>query len=179
MTVQLQICSYRQYLFNLLKNKFPKATNEDIEDCVQNSLIKAIRHSDKFKNKSSLKTWLSIITLRMYIDTFRVPYSKKEYLLTADQDQFIFENIPVDDFSETFCNSDHLSLLVDELMSGYEQNELLKTFKLHILDDINYKDIAIQQNIPIGTVKSRIFKARKLLQEKYRAISHKYDEITV
>jgi DNA-directed RNA polymerase specialized sigma24 family protein len=50
---------------------------------------------------------------------------------------------------------------------------------LNVIDGIDYKDIAIQYNIPLGTVKSRVFRAKKLLQEKYREISFKYEDPTV
>ena len=64
-------------------------------------------------------------------------------------------------------------------MAGFEDNVHIQAFNLNVIDDIDYKDIAIQQNIPIGTVKSRVFRAKKLLQEKYRQISHKYEDLTV
>ncbi len=179
MNLQLEICSYREYLNKLLKKKFPNARTEDLEDCVQNSLIKAIRHSGKFKNECSLKTWLSIIALRMYTDSFRRPYSKKEYLLNSIKEEYVFENISERDFSETLCENNYLNVLVEELLSGFEDNVHIQAFNLNIVDDIDYKDIAIKQNIPIGTVKSRVFRGKKLLQEKYREIIHKYEELTV
>ena len=42
-----------------------------------------------------------------------------------------------------------------------------------------YHEISELLNIPIGTVKSRVFRAKKLLQEKYRQISHKHEDLTV
>jgi DNA-directed RNA polymerase specialized sigma24 family protein len=45
----------------------------------------------------------------------------------------------------------------------------LQTFLLFYKDDLDYNQIKEIQNIPIGTVKSRIFKARKKLQIKYEA----------
>lgn len=50
---------------------------------------------------------------------------------------------------------------------------------MNVIEDLDYKDIALAQNIPIGTVKSRVFRAKKILQEKYRLISHKYCETSV
>lgn len=179
MNLQLEICSYREYLNKLLKKKYPSARTEDIEDCVQNSLIKAIRHSDKFKNESSLKTWLTIITLRMYSESFRRPYSKKEYLLESVKEEYVFENISERDFSETLCNSDHQNKLLQELFQDLEDNLHIQAFNMNVVDDLDYKDIAMLQNVPLGTVKSRVFRAKKILQEKYRLISHKYEESTV
>jgi RNA polymerase sigma-70 factor (ECF subfamily) len=179
MTKELQICSYREFLYNYLFKKFPKARKEDVEDAVQNAIIKALRFCDKWQGESSLKTWVTIIAVNMYTDTFRRRYNKYEYTLDSSEDFFLFDKIAVEDFSETLCDSNNLSELVTELLSGFEDNVHVNAFKLNVVHDIDYKDIAIQQNIPIGTVKSRVFRAKKLLQEKYREISHKYEECTV
>lgn len=179
MTKELQICSYREFLHNYLFKKFPKARKEDIEDAVQNSLIKAIRFADKWQGDSSLKTWLAVIAVNMYLDTFRKTYNKNEYTLDSSEDLFIFDKISVSDFTETLCESNHQKILVKELLDGFEDNVHIQAFNLNVVDGIDYKDIAIQQNIPIGTVKSRVFRAKKLLQEKYREISRKYEESTV
>jgi RNA polymerase sigma-70 factor (ECF subfamily) len=179
MTKELQICSYREFLYNYLFKKFPRARREDVEDAVQNTLVKAVRFADKWQGGSTLKTWLTVIAVNMYLDTFRKTYSKNEYLLGSSEDMFVFDKISTEDFSETLCENNYLTVLVEELLSGFEDNVHVQAFNLNIVDDIDYKDIAIQQNIPIGTVKSRVFRAKKLLQEKYRAIIHKYEETTV
>jgi len=179
MTKGLQICSYRDYLINHLSKKFPRARKEDIEDAVQNAIIKAVRFIDKWKGESSLKTWLSVIAVNMYTDTFRKTYVKNEYVFDSSEDLFIFDKIPIDDFSETLCDIDYQNKLFKELFFGFDDNFSIQLFKHNIIDDIVYKDIAIKYNIPIGTVKSRIFRAKKLLQEKYREISYKYEETTV
>ena len=176
---KLLICNHREFLTKYLHKKFPSARREDIEDAVQNAIIKAVRFSDKWQGNCSLRTWLSVIAVNMYTDTFRKSYVKNEYVLNSSEESFIFDKISVDDFSETLCNANHHSELVKELFSGFEDDVNIQAFNLNIVDDINYKDIAIQQNIPIGTVKSRVFRAKKLLQEKYRTISCKYEETTV
>ena len=176
---KLLICNHREFLTKYLHKKFPSARREDIEDAVQNAIIKAVRFSDKWQGNCSLKTWISVIAVHIYTDTFRKTYIKNEYVLNSSEESFIFDKISVDDFSETLCNSNFLSELVKELFSGFEDNVHIQAFSLNVVDGIDYKDIAIQQNIPIGTVKSRVFRAKKLLQEKYRLISHKYEETTV
>lgn len=179
MTKELQICSYRDYLYNYLFKKFPRARIEDLEDAVQNALVKAVRFADKWQGGASLKTWLTRIVLNIYLDTFRKPYSKNEYILESSEELFIFDKISTEDFSETLCEIDYQNKLLKELMSDLEDNVAIKTLTMHIVDDIEYKEIATQLNIPLGTVKGRIFRAKKLLQEKYREISFKYEETTV
>ena len=104
---------------------------------------------------------------------------KNESLINSDEMNSVFENMIQEDFSETLCETNYLNDLVKELLSEFEDNVHVNAFRLNVVHDVDYKDIAIQQNIPIGTVKSRVFRAKKLLQEKYRSISHKYEETTV
>jgi len=115
----------------------------------------------------------------MYSDSFRKKYTVKESVINSTEDEYLFDNIVENDFSETLCEKEHLSKLINELFSDLKDNVHIETFKLNVIEEIDYKDIAIQLNIPLGTVKSRIFKAKKLLQEKYRLISDKYEETTV
>ena len=94
MTKELQICSYRDFLHNYLFKKFPRARREDVEDAVQNALIKAVRFADKWQGGSSLKTWLAVITVNMYLDTFRKTYSKIEYILDDELKTLLADKIP-------------------------------------------------------------------------------------
>lgn len=179
MTDELIICSYRDYLIAYLKKKFNKARFEDIEDAVQNTLIKAVRFHDKWNKNCSLKTWLSIIAVNMYTDTFRRRYLRHEYLLDNSEDLFLFEQIPIDDFSKKLCDDEHHSSLISDLFSDFKDNVHIEAFKLNVIDEIDYKDIALRQNIPMGTVKSRMFRAKKLLIQKYNQLSDKYADDAV
>jgi RNA polymerase sigma-70 factor (ECF subfamily) len=167
---KLLICNHREFLTHYLIKKFPRARKEDIEDAVQNAIIKAVRFSDKWHGNCSLRTWISVIASNMYTDTFRKTYVKNEYVLNSSGESFIFDNISVDDFSETFCESDYLSKLVKELMAGFEDNVHVQAFKLNVLNGIDYKEIAMMQNVPVGTIKSRVFRGKKLLRDKYQEI---------
>lgn len=175
MTKELQICSYREFLYKYLFKKFPEARKEDVEDAVQNTLIKGIRFVNKWQGECSLKTWLSIIAVNIYYDTFRTKQSKKECLLESSDELLLLNKSTDEDFSETLCDIDYQNKLFKELFSNFEDNVLIKTFSMHILNEMEYKDIATNLDIPLGTVKGRIFRAKKLLQEKYREIHHKYD----
>jgi RNA polymerase sigma-70 factor (ECF subfamily) len=174
LTDELLICSYRDYLIAYLKKKFRRGRFEDIEDAVQNTLIKAVKFHDKWNKNCSLKTWLSIIAVNMYTDTFRKTYLRNEYLLDSSEDLFLFDQISVDDFSVKLCDDEQHSFLISELFSDFKDNVHIEAFKLSVIDEIDYKEISIRQNIPMGTVKSRMFRAKKLLIEKYNQISDKY-----
>ena len=175
----LEISNHREYLFCYLHKKFSKTRKEDLEDVVQLSLIKAYRFINQWKRNSSLKSWLTKIAINTYYDLYRNPQKNNEFLIDTKENLFLLEKEVSEDFSETFCDINYHNQLSKELFNGFEDNVHVQAFKMNIIDEIDYKDIAFNQNIPIGTVKSRIFRGKKLLQEKYREISYKYEETTV
>ena len=176
---KLQICSYRNDVARYLSKKYPIARKEDIEDAVQSAIIKASICQNQWRGDTTLKSWLTKIAVNFYIEIHRRPYSKNESLVYSEEAKSLFENVIQEDFSETFCENNYLKSLYDELMLGLEDDEGVKAFNLRVIDNINHKDIATEQNISIAAVKSRIHRAKILLQKKYRKISHKYEDLTV
>ena len=91
--------------------------------------------------------------------------------MSYHEEDFIFDNVSDKDFSESICNQDFYNKLSAELFFDIDNNVHLQTFKLNAIEYLEYSQIADKLDIPLGTVKSRIFKARKLLQERYKVIS--------
>jgi RNA polymerase sigma-70 factor (ECF subfamily) len=166
MNDKFKINSYRDYLENYLMKKFPNGRKQDIEDAVQDSIVKAIRHQDKWLGNSSLKTWLTRITVNMYYNTFRLPYGKRETTLPS-KDMFYMLDGVKEDFSEELCSDEFSNELSEFLFNDSDKDINLQTFLLFFKEELDYNQIQEIQNIPMGTVKSRIFKARKKLQVKY------------
>ena len=164
-----EINSHKDYLFKYLMKKNPNGRIEDFEDAIQACFIKAFRYKASFKGDCSLKTWLTLIVGNCYTDIFRAKYNQFE-CLNSTEDNYIFETVSDKDFSQSICDQDFYTKLSAELFIDIDNNVHLQTFKLNALENLEYSQISDRLNIPMGTVKSRIFKARKLLQERYKAI---------
>lgn len=163
----LFILNERKNLYYLLRNNFPNASKDDIEDVIQTTLIKAIKFYDPKKNKK-LTSYLMTIANNCYIDIVRKSYKKNEKSLS---DFSLYESFFVDeDFSETFCYQDYHKNIVQKLLSGLEDDKNVKVFCLHNFEDKNYEEIAIIENITNANVRKRIQRARQLLQKKYQSI---------
>lgn len=158
--------SHREYLFSYLKKKNPSGRFDDFEDAIQACFIKATRYIDSFKGDCSLRSWLSMIAINCYTDIFRKRYKVHERLIESDDD-YVFENQSSEDFSESICNEDYFKKLSKDLFYDIDSNIYMQTFKLNAIDDLQYNEISEELNIPLGTVKSRIFKAKKILQQRY------------
>ena len=135
----------------------------DAQDLVQDTVLKAISYRDKFEDQTNLSAWLFTIMKNTFINNYRRK-KKGNTIIDASKE---LENLRVkntDDFG-----SPQSSFTVKEFENGIQEltNDLQIPFVKH-LTGYKYKEIAKEMNLPIGTVKSRIFIARQELMQKFK-----------
>ena len=147
---------------------------EDILDLTQGALLKMARNIKKLKEPSKFKAWLNQIVSRLFYDYIRsknrklqtVPIDKKE---DEQNDKFNVTDVPCKE-----CTPEESSLNT-ELNCIIERSihKLPDSFKLAIVlrefQGLSYEEIAQITNTNVGTVKSRISRARTKLQEDLKA----------
>lgn len=141
---------------------------EDADDLVQETFLKAFRFIDKFEEGTNAKAWLFKILKNAYINQYR-----KESKRPARVD---YEDVAVYNEEEEGQVSGYYDLREDvfEKMIGdevsTELNLLPEEFRTVILlcdiEGFSYEEISKIIDIPIGTVRSRLFRARNMLKEK-------------
>jgi RNA polymerase sigma-70 factor (ECF subfamily) len=143
----------------------------EVEDVVQESFIKAYRALPNFRGDSAFYTWL----YRIGINT------AKNHLVAMGRRPSVSNDIEVED-AENFEDGDELrtmdtpetELMTKELAQTVKQaidalpQELKTAISLRELDGLSYEEIAELMQCPIGTVRSRIFRARESVAEKLR-----------
>ncbi len=128
---------------------------ENARDLAQETILRAFLNHEKFRTNTNLKGWLNIMMRNIFINSVR----KKSYqMIHCDSDNYRVMTGEPDEFTP-----------IDQMMEGQiiEEIESLnedikRPFQLH-LEGFKYKEIADELEIPIGTVKSRVFQARKKL----------------
>lgn len=149
----------------LIKNE------RDAEDLVQDTYLKAFNHFDKYKRGTNCKAWLFKILTNTFINRYRKKQKEKTFLV-EDDERTLYERhaarpaLPLD---RGFDDEAHLFHTV----FGDEVREALETvptdFRLVVLladlHDFSYKEIAEIMDCPIGTVMSRLYRGRRLLQK--------------
>jgi len=133
-------------------------------DLVQDTILRALIYKDKFKEHTNLKGWLFTIMRNTFINNYRKEH--KARIATNRNNDFHFLNVAD---THTF-NGPATNFEYNEIWTQVStlQDELLIPFKMHA-SGYKYQEIAERLGIPLGTVKNRIFQARKEIQQKLAA----------
>jgi RNA polymerase sigma factor (sigma-70 family) len=154
-----QIATLRPTLKNF-SHHFTHDREESL-DLVQDTLLKALTYRNNFRADINLKGWLFTIMRNTYINGYRK--TKRERTLKDNTKELHYLNV---EDTHTF-NRPAESLEFKEVWKNVNavKDELLIPFKMHATG-YKYHEIAEHLKLPIGTVKNRIFHARKEIQKK-------------
>ena len=147
-----------------IKNIIRLITKEDNEDLEQEVYVKIWKNSDKYKEKGSVKSWISTIAKNTSLDYLKSSYQK--VFRTSTSEDNVISSITDNKISpeEKVVNLERQKKIINAI------NSLKPKFKeVIMICEINgytYEDCAKKINCPIGTVKSRIYNAKKELAEK-------------
>ena len=138
---------------------------DDADDLVQETFMKAFRFFDKFEKGTNCKAWLFRILKNSFINDYR-KHTKEPDKVDYEDVQNFYENIKSDEVDTDHYELDAFSNLLDDDISK-AMAELPEDFRtVIILNDIEgftYEEIADFVDIPVGTVRSRLHRARKML----------------
>jgi RNA polymerase sigma factor (sigma-70 family) len=164
-----QICGHRRCLEGFAM-KFTKDV-EDANDLVQDTIIKAIRHHNLYKQGTNLRAWLYTIMRNTFINDYRKGNRRAAVISTTDD----FTSYQLKKSADT--NQAENKFLMEDINKALEhlQPEYSKPF-LRYFEGYKYHEIADELNIPIGTVKTRIHMARQVLKGQLKMYNSKFKE---
>jgi len=158
-----------EYMDSLYSTALRMTRNtEEAEDLVQDTYLRAFRFFDKFEPGTNFKAWIFKILTNTFINRYRkkartpqqVQFEKVEFSL-EDESQF-----QEGQDWEGYDQSNYDELFDDDIKSALTQ--LSEDFRMVILladvEGFSYKEIADIIDRPIGTVMSRLFRGRRMLQ---------------
>lgn len=133
---------------------------DDAEDAVQDSFLTAYRAIDRFRGEAGIYTWLYRIVVNRCTDVLRKRAS--DQVDFVDPAQFDVQDSA--DLQKNHELSDRTAYLIGQIRQLEPQfRELLW---MRYFDELSYDEIARVKNLKVGTVKSRLFKARELLKRR-------------
>ena len=153
---------------------------DDAQDLVQETFLKAFRFWDSFEKGTNLRAWLFRIMKNSYINRYRKEKKEGDSVSYDDIEDFYDtirdKNIESNDLQEKLFTN----LLDDEVTRALESlpDDFRTVILLCDIEELPYEEIAEFLQCPIGTVRSRLHRGRKLLQKKLKQYASKKGYIT-
>ncbi len=152
--------------------------DRDAEDLVQDTFLRAYRFFDKFERGTNIKAWLFKILTNTFINRYRRSVKERNIVEGSERDA-VHERFISREATEYASNPEQFffdRLLSDDVLRAVDALPI--DFRLVViladLQEFSYKEIAEILDIPVGTVMSRLFRGRRLLQKalaRYAVIS--------
>ncbi|MDQ6890044.1 MAG: RNA polymerase sigma factor [Bacteroidota bacterium] len=135
--------------------------NESAKDLIQETMYRAIANREKYNFGTNIKAWLYTIMRNIFINNYRKKI-KQQVILDATPNDYLldFNQVSISNLAQSRLNLKEIQHEVHQLPSIFRNPFLL------YFEGFKYHEIADMLNEPLGTIKSRIHFARKLLKEK-------------
>lgn len=140
--------------------------HREAEEILQDAFLKAFRNLGQFRGESQFGTWFYRILYNLCMTRLRRRMSAPQML--DINDETMLDSLPAEEddmtFEERFESRDllrFLSLEVDALPAQYKS-----AVTLYYVQDMSYEEIAAVMDIPLGTVKTCLFRGRNLLRKR-------------
>jgi RNA polymerase sigma-70 factor, ECF subfamily len=156
------------YLDGLYNTAYRMTRNrEDAEDLVQETYFKAYKYYDKFEEGTNLKAWLFKILKNTFINNYRRKKLEPSTVDFAGIEEGFEKIVRSDSPAPRDPEADALANVLDEDVQAALES-LPPDYRLVViladLEDFSYKEIAKILDCPVGTVMSRLYRGRKLLE---------------
>lgn len=151
------------FAYNLTKNV------EDAKDLYQETAFRAMTNREKFRANTNFKAWLFTIMKNIFINNYRKKVKQNTIMDSTDNMYYINSgNTSISNGGESNIMMKELGKMIDAL-----DDSIKIPFLMHY-QGYKYQEIADHLELPLGTVKSRIFFARKELK---LMINRRYDNL--
>lgn len=146
-----------------------------VEDIAQETFIRAYRALPKFRGEAQFYTWLyriAINTAKKTLMTLKNDPTVSENLFKSNNDDetSLLENVLTNEETpETLLASKEVAEMVNVAINALPE-DLRQAIIFREIEGLSYEEIAIIMNCPIGTVRSRIFRARDAISEKIKPL---------
>lgn len=167
----LLVQKYQRKLGRLLSRMI--RDQSEVEDVVQEAFVKAYRALPNFRGDSAFYTWLyriGINTAKNYLVAMgRRPQVVTEIEVEDAENYDSGAELRTTDTPETELMSKQVAQTVNDTVAALPE-ELRTAITLREIEGLSYEEIANLMGCPIGTVRSRIFRARETIAEKLRPL---------
>ena len=145
----------------------------DAEDVAQEAFIKAYRALPQFRGDSAFYTWLYRIAINTAKNALasrdRSPISYELDLQNPDESNDVIGRLRDPDTPEGLALTEEIRATVNDAIEALPE-DLRTAIVLRELEGLSYEEIAQSMDCPVGTVRSRIFRAREAIDRRLREV---------
>jgi RNA polymerase sigma-70 factor (ECF subfamily) len=156
------VLKYQDRIYNLCR--YMLGNTHDAQDAAQDTFIKAYQNLKKFKPESSLYTWLYRIAVNTCLDYKKRPFFASLFRSSDEREEFIVEYPSDEPSPERLYESKQIGDVVQRSLKHLSP-KLRTVIILKEIEGLSYEGIAEVLEVSVGTVKSRISRAREELRE--------------
>lgn len=139
------------------------ANREEANDLLQETSLKALDNVEKYSNETNFKGWMYTMMRNIFINNYRKTLRDQTYVDQTDSLYYLNQSLDIESEStETTYDMKEMRRIVNSLDKEYRI-----PFAMYIAG-FKYREIAEKLDLPIGTIKSRIFFTRQRLQEELK-----------
>ena len=149
---------------------------DQVQDIAQETFIRAYRALHQFRGEAQFYTWLYRIAVntakKALLDMKRNPVVSDSALRnTGDEDEtsYLGQELTTDETPETVLAAQEIAEAVNAAMQALPE-ELRQAVTLREIEGLSYEEIAAAMECPIGTVRSRIFRAREAISARVKPL---------
>jgi RNA polymerase sigma-70 factor (ECF subfamily) len=166
LTVEQLVHDYAQTVYRVAYSVL--RDHHDAEDAAQETFIRVVKQKEKLKEVREPKTWLVKIAWRMAVN--KANSRREGHVTSIDEGSSVAAMLqdktkPADEVAA----SSQMSALMGRLIAGLPE-ELRQTLELSCVKELNSVQIAEILEIPEGSVRTRLMRARAILKEKLQAL---------
>jgi len=133
--------------------------HDDTDDVLQNTFLKVWRSVDKFREESSLYTWLYRIATNESI-TFLNSKKKKNMMALNDVNEYLMDNL----VSDVYFNGDEIQMKLQQAIVRLPEKQRI-VFNMKYFDEMKYDDMAIVLETSVGALKASYHHAVKKVEQ--------------
>lgn len=152
---EYQSLEHRLYAFAVKLTR----SKTDADDLLQETVIRAYSNRDKFQIGTNFKSWITTIMRNIFINNYRTKKRRNIVDGSIEEHTYAMPSNAVSNNSESNLMMEELSKILEAVKPKY-RIPFLMYYKGY-----GYQEIAAEMNLPIGTVKSRLFTARQKLSD--------------
>lgn len=164
----------RDLAFQTLVNKYKERlywhirkivmSHEDTDDVLQNTFLKVWRNIDKFREESSLYTWLYRIATNESLTL--INSNKRRSLMPMNEaNEYLMDNL----MSDPYFNGDEIQMKLQEAILRLPEKQRI-VFNMKYFDDIKYEEMSAILDTSVGALKSSYHHATKKIEEYIKGI---------